>query len=882
MEKSIFRYLLRYTAPQQAYLLAVTVAYYPFLYLSLELPKIIVNEAIGGGTDPPYPMTVFGHSFIVETPQIQFLLALSFTYLFLVLVNGCFKFHINVYKGRLGERLLRRLRFQLYSRMLRFPLSRFRRLGQGEIIPIVTAEVEPLGGFIGTAFADPMFYGGQLVVILSFIMIQDPALGIAAIAFYPLQMYIIPKLQRRVNALAKRRVQNIRRLSDHIGESVSGIVDVRANDTANLELARLSARLGRIYDIRFELYQRKFFIKFLNNFIDKLTPFFFFSIGGYLVIKGELTLGALIAVLAAYKDLAAPWREMLVWYQQKEDVRIKYDQVVEQFCPPGMRDEELAAKASAAGEPVLEGEIVANVSLTDDDGGRLLDGAVISLPVEGHAAIVGDAASGKSELAMILAGLIAPTSGKVTIGNQDLAELPLAVTGRRIGYVGANAHLQNASISDNLVYGLKRQPPPTATVSTERAAKLAESVLAGNSAQEFNADWIDYQAAGVDGPGPLCRRMIETLYVVGLDRDVYQMGLRGSVDPGEQPKTVEKILAARHALRERLCDPAFARLVEPFDVDGYNTNATVGENLLFGVPLDERFDIERLADHPYVMDVLDRAGLIDTFVEIGWRVAETMVELFADLPADHEFLQQFSFISAEDLPAFRTILGQSQDSTGVSLSARRRLLSLPFLLVVSRHRLGLIDQQLQERILAARHLFSAGLPASLDGAIAFFEEGQVNPAATIQDNMLFGKLAYGQAHSAQKVGALIDEVVDRVDLRAGVIAVGLRAPVGVGGARLSLAQRQRLAIGRALLKRPDILIVNEAAEVLDRQSQAELIERLHAAGAGRGLIWVMSQLVSPQLFEQIAVMKDGKVVEQGSYDVLAGLEGSLSELLDVA
>ncbi len=878
MEKSIFRYLLRYTAPQQAYLLAVTVAYYPFLYLSLELPKIIVNEAIGGGVDPPYPMTVFGHTFIVETPQIRFLLALSFTYLFLVLVNGCFKFHINVYKGRLGERLLRRLRYQLYSRMLRFPLSRFRRLGQGEIIPIVTAEVEPLGGFIGTAFADPMFYGGQLVVILSFIMIQDPALGIAAIAFYPLQMYIIPKLQRRVNELAKRRVQNVRRLSDHIGETVSGIVDVRANDTANLELARLSARLGRIYDIRFELYQRKFFIKFLNNFIDKLTPFFFFSIGGYLVIKGELTLGALIAVLAAYKDLAAPWREMLVWYQQKEDVRIKYDQVVEQFGPPGMRDEEPEALAP---EQALAGDIVANVSLVDDDGGRLLDSAVISLPVAGRAAIVGDAASGKSELAMMLGGLIAPSSGKVTIGGLDLAELPLAVTGRRIGYVGANAHLQNASISDNLVYGLKRQPPPAA-VSPERASKLAESVMAGNSAYDFNADWIDYQAAGVDGPAALCGRMIETLHLVGLDHSVYQMGLRGNVDPGDQPETVEKILAARHALRDRLGDPAYARLVEPFDVNRYNTNATVGENLLFGVPVDNRFDMEHLADHPYVMDVLDRAGLMETFVEIGWRVAETMVELFADLPADHEFLQQFSFISAEDLPVFRTILGQSPDSAGIGPEARRRLLSLPFLLIVSRHRLGLIDAPMQERILAARQLFAAGLPASLDGAVAFFEEGQLNPAATIQDNMLFGKLAYGQAHSAQKVGALIDEVVDRVGLRTAVIAVGLRAPVGVGGARLSLAQRQRLAIGRALLKRPDILIVNEAAEALDRQSQAELIERLQADRTGRGLIWVMNQVVSPQLFDQIVVMKDGKVVEQGSYDVLTGLDGSLSELLDVA
>ena len=276
MENSIFRYILRYSAPQQLYLVAVTVASYPFLFMSLELPKTIVNEAIDG-KGPPFTLSLMGFSLQLDSSQIEFLLMLSFTYLFLVLMNGAFKYHINVFKGQLGERLLRRLRYQLYERMLRFPLPRFRRLGQGEIIPIITAEVEPLGGFIGTAFADPMFFGGQLVIILSFIVLQDPLLGLAAIAFYPLQIYLVPKLQRRVNRLAKQRIQNVRRLSDHIGESVSGIVEVRANDTAAFELARFTQRLGRIYMIRFEIYRRKFFIKFLNNFLDKLTPFFFFS-----------------------------------------------------------------------------------------------------------------------------------------------------------------------------------------------------------------------------------------------------------------------------------------------------------------------------------------------------------------------------------------------------------------------------------------------------------------------------------------------------------------------------------------------------------------------------------------------------------------------------
>ena len=191
-------------------------------------------------------------------------------------------------------------------------------------------------------------------------------------------MYVIPKLQRVVNQLGKRRVQNVRQLADHIGESVAGIVEVHAHDAAQRELSRFAGRLGVIYWIRYEIYRRKFFIKFLNSFIDKLTPFFFFSIGGYLVIEGALSLGALVAVLAAYKDLAGPWKDMLSWYQQKEDIKIKYAQVVEQFDPPQMLDEARQdAAGSPDGDPVsLDGAIVAQrVSIVDDDGFRPLDGA---------------------------------------------------------------------------------------------------------------------------------------------------------------------------------------------------------------------------------------------------------------------------------------------------------------------------------------------------------------------------------------------------------------------------------------------------------------------------------------------------------------------------
>ena len=144
-------------------------------------------------------------------------------------------------------------------------------------------------------------------------------LGLAAMSLYPIQFYFIPKLQRKVKLLGKERVRVVRKVADRLSETVAGVTEVHAHDTSHLELTDFTTRLGSIYQIRFHIYQLKFLIKFLNNFLAQLTPFFFYAIGGYLVIKGELSFGALVAVLAAYKDMAAPWKELLNFYQERVD-----------------------------------------------------------------------------------------------------------------------------------------------------------------------------------------------------------------------------------------------------------------------------------------------------------------------------------------------------------------------------------------------------------------------------------------------------------------------------------------------------------------------------------------------------------------------------------
>ena len=238
---------------------------------------------------------------------------------------------------------------------------------------MITSVCESLGGFIGDAFVTPVFQGGTLLTIIVFMFVQDPVLGAAAVALYPVQGYAIPKLQRKVNQLGKRRVRTVREVADRVHESAAGIVDIHAHDAVKRQLTVFAHLLGTIYDIRFEIYQRKFFVKFLNNFIAQLTPFFFYSIGGYLVICGNLSFGALVAVLAAYKDLASPWKELLDFYQIKEDSRIKYEQIVEQFQPAGMIDARLQMAEPQTSKP-LSGELsVVNLAFAEEDGSRVLD-----------------------------------------------------------------------------------------------------------------------------------------------------------------------------------------------------------------------------------------------------------------------------------------------------------------------------------------------------------------------------------------------------------------------------------------------------------------------------------------------------------------------------
>jgi putative ABC transport system ATP-binding protein len=881
LEPTLYRFILRHSLGAQILLLVLTIVSFPFLYYSLLLPRTITDGAIKGGKQ--FPLYILGF----ELDQISYLMVLCAAFLGLVFINGGFKYYINTFKGRLGERMLRRFRYQLYQRMLLFPLSYFHKNSSAQIIPMITVECEQLGGFIGDAFVTPLYQGGQLLTNIFFMFMQDPILGLAAVALYPIQGYVIPKLQFKVNQLARRRVRTIRQVADRVQESATGIADILANDNTRLQLTGFAHLLGTIYDIRFEIYKRKFFVKFLNNFLGQLTPFFFFSIGGYLVLRNQLSVGQLTAVLLAQRELASPWNELLGFYQIFQTSKITYEQIVEQFQPAGMMDARLQVEEPGTVAPLTGELVVANLSLVEDGGSQVLDGITFSVPLDAHVAVIGQGGSGKNELALVLARLIRPASGRILIGGLELANLPTAITGRRIGYVGAAPYLFAGTLRENLLLGLRHRPirPADRDPATDkrRSAQISEARRSGNIDFDIRADWLDYESAGVADAEGLSARIAEVLARLDFDEVVYILGLRWRLDPEAQSEAAARLLEARKALARRLSEDGIANLVETYDPDRFNLNASVAENLLFGTPIGPAFDFEALADNAYVLRVLAKVGLIDDLVEAGKQVAETMIELFADLPPDHEFFEQFSFISSNDLPEFVAILGRIGNGGPVALAKadRAKLLSLPFKLIPARHRLDVLDQAMQRRLLDARRVFQAELPAEARRQIEFFDAERYNAAASVQDNILFGKIAYGEADAPVRIPSVLAEVVDALSLRQTVIDVGLDYNVGTGGSRLSFADRQKAGIARAVLKRPDLLILNEATSALEGQSQSRVTKGLVEEFAGRGIIWVLHRASLARNFGRVLVLSNGKLHEQGAPTQLDG-NGSLMSLLIAA
>ena len=855
IERTLFTFIWKYSRRDQLILLAVTTTLFPLLYLTLELPKRIINDAIDPDTTP---VLFFG----VEFEQVTLLAILCGAFFLSVLVHGLMKMKINTMKGVLSERMLRRFRYILISRILRFPQPYFERTSQGELVSMVSAEAEPMGGLMGDAISQPVLQAGQMLTILGFLFVQSFWFGLAACATIPLQAWLIPRLQRQINQLNKKRVVQMRALAGEIGESAAGASTLRVNAGWRYRLAMITDRLGRLYLIRFEIYQKKFFMKFLNNFLNQLTPFFFYAVGGYLAIQGEITVGALVAALAAYKDIAAPWKELLDYYNQVQDMSLRWEIITERFAPDGMVDERLF-DGSPAEMPVLKGAVeLSRVTVRDADGNPVIEDITATLPAGSFVGVTAPSEEDRRALSELLVREVLPAHGSVTVAGVALASLHQGVVARRIGHATSRPVLFQGTFLDNVLMPLRFEP-----LSTDgREDLIASAIQAGNSADPLECPWLDPRVAGFETEEDLRAWLLRILEAIGMSEPLFRRGLDLRPDgQGGNAGLARAIVAVRPAVAAALDKAGLSRHVHGLDPDGYNPALPVGDNLLFASP---RQAITRavLAEPGGAVSLLREIGIEEPLAALSRDVIETLRQIFGVDGTDHPLFGSLGLDAATYEAAVDLIRSDRWRNAGaLSDDDLALLMIVPF--SISAEQIGpAFTSDLKDRILDLRRLHGENLRSQLGGLFQPFAPDSYAPGLSVLENAIFGKIKDSAGARADAVRNVVATCLRDAGAQDNVVALIFDTPVPLGGANLPAVVAEPMALCRAAVKKPDLLVLENAMSSLDREARMAACRGLHALLPGTVTVCIADAFDDTHDFDLHLTLKQGRLVTEDAAD----------------
>jgi ATP-binding cassette, subfamily B, bacterial len=368
--------------------------------------------------------------------------------------------------GWVGQRALQDLRIQLFAHLQSLSIGFYSRRQAGVIISRLTNDVQALDQLVSdgivTLFGSSLTLVGTAVIlvlldwqlaVLTFLVF--PVLGIGSFVF------------RIVSADAYRATrEKVAQITAYLQETLSGVRVVRVfaqerrheavfsdlndeNRAANMKTVNLNAAYFPTVEL-----------------LSALVTAGILLYGGLQAIDGNVTVGVLVAFIAALNNFFDPIQQLSQLYTTYQAGMAALDKIFELLD----EEPELADRPGAIALPRLRGELEFDgVSFSySPEGENALDGIDLHVPAGQTVALVGSTGAGKSTFAKLVARFYDPTEGRILVDGHDLRDVQARSLRSQMGIVPQEAFLFSGSIRDNLAFGR-----PDATLEEIEAAARA-------------------------------------------------------------------------------------------------------------------------------------------------------------------------------------------------------------------------------------------------------------------------------------------------------------------------------------------------------------------------------------------------------------------------
>ncbi|WP_375502435.1 peptidase domain-containing ABC transporter [uncultured Nostoc sp.] len=336
---------------------------------------------------------------------------------------------------------------QIIDHLLRLPLRYFERRPVGELSTRIN-ELENIRQFLtGTALTvglDALFS----LVYIGVMLIYSWQLTLVGLSTIPIFVIITlvasPTISRQLRSKAERNAET----QSYLVEVMSGIQTVKAQ---NIELrSRFSwqERYARFVAAGFKTVVTSTLANSTSNFLNKLSSLLVLWVGAYLVLKGELTLGELIAFRIISGYVTSPILRLAQLWQSFQETALSLERLSDIVDTP----QEGETDRYNIPLPAIKGAVkYENVSFRFGTSGPLqLSNVNLEFAPGKFVGIVGQSGSGKSTMMKLLLRLYETESGRILIDGYDIAKVELYSLRRQIGVVPQETLLFDGSVQENI------------------------------------------------------------------------------------------------------------------------------------------------------------------------------------------------------------------------------------------------------------------------------------------------------------------------------------------------------------------------------------------------------------------------------------------------